>query len=82
MACYFFNIVEDGHKVDTIGADYPDPHIARMQAVRFAADVLKSEPERVWKGTEIRIEATDTWGTILFTLLISAVDAEALARHN
>ena len=82
MARYFFNVVEDGHKVDTIGADYPDPEIARCEAVRFAAQVLKDEPERVWRGTEIRIEATDTWGTILFTLLIAGVDAEALARHK
>lgn len=82
MARYFFNIVEDGHKVDSIGADYADAHIARMEAVRFAADVLKAEPERVWKGTEIRIEATDIWETVLFTLLISGVDAEALEKHR
>jgi hypothetical protein len=82
MAHYFFNVVEDGHKVDTIGADYADPQIARMEAVCFAAQLLKKEPERVWKGAELRIEATDAWGTILFTLLISGVDAEALARHK
>lgn len=82
MARYFFNAVEDGHKIDSIGADYKDPQIARMEAVRFAADLLKAEPERVWKGTELRIEATDTWGTVLFTLLISGVDAEALERHR
>jgi hypothetical protein len=82
MARYFFNIVEDGHKVDSIGADYADPQIARVEAVRFAADLLKAEPERVWKGTEIRIEATDIWETVLFTLLISGVDAEALEKHK
>jgi hypothetical protein len=82
MARYFFNVVEDGHKVDSIGADFTDPQIARMEAVQFAAQMLKDEPERVWKGTEIRIEATDTWGTTLFTLLISGVDAEALSRHK
>lgn len=82
MVRYFFNIVENGHKVHTIGADYPDPHIARMQAVCFAADMLNSEPERVSKGAELRIEAAETWGTVLFTLLIAGVDAEALARHK
>jgi hypothetical protein len=82
IARYFFNVVEDGHKVDSIGADFADPQIARMEAVQFAAKMLKDEPERVWKGTEIRIEATDTWGTTLFTLLISGVDAEALSRHK
>jgi hypothetical protein len=41
MAHYFFNVVEDGHKVDTIGADYADPQIARMEAVCFAAQLLK-----------------------------------------
>ena len=82
MARYFFNIVEDDHKVDTIGADFPNPEIARMEAVRFAGQMLKSEPERVWKGAELRIEATDTWGTVLFTLIIAGVDAEALQRHT
>ena len=52
MARYFFNIVEDGHKVDAIGADYLDAEIARMEAVRFAGEMLKSEPERIWKGAE------------------------------
>ena len=82
MARYFFNVVEDGHKVDSRGSDFDDPHIARMEAVRFAADLLKAEPERAWKGAELRIEATDAWGTVLFTLLISGVDAEALERHK
>jgi hypothetical protein len=82
MARYFFNLVEDGHKVDSIGADFPNAEMARMEAIRFAGQMLKDEPERVWKGAEIRIEATDTWGSILFTLLISGVDAEALARHK
>ena len=82
MARYFFNIVEDGHKVDAIGADYLDAEIARMEAVRFAGEMLRSEPERIWKGAELRIEATDTWGTVLFTIVISGVDAEALAKHR
>jgi len=82
MARYYFNIVEDDHRVDTIGADYLDPQIARMEAVRFAGEMLRSEPERLWKGAEFRIEATDEWGTVLFTILISGVDAEALTRHK
>lgn len=82
MPRYFFNIVEDDHKVDTTGGDYPTHEIARMEAVRFAGEMLRSEPERVWKGAELRIEAADTWGTILFTLIIVGVDAEALARHK
>lgn len=82
MARYYFHIVEDDHKVDTLGADYLDPQIARMEGVRFAGELLRSEPERLWKGAEIRIEATDEWGTVLFTILLSGVDAEALARHK
>ncbi|MFC7537505.1 DUF6894 family protein [Sphingomonas sp. GCM10030256] len=82
MARYFFNIVEDGHKVDVIGADYPDAQMARMEAVRFVGQVLKEEPERVWNGAEIRIEATDVWDTVLFTILIAGVDAEALEQHR
>lgn len=82
MPRYFFNIVEDGHKVDSVGTDYPNPQIARMEAVRFVGQLLSDEPERVWKGAEMRVEATDSWGTTLFTLIIAGVDAEALARHR
>lgn len=82
MARYFFDVVEDGHKVDVIGADYATPEIARTEAVCFAAEILKNEPERVWKGAELRIEATDEWGTVLFTVIIVGVDAEALQRHR
>jgi hypothetical protein len=82
MPRYFFNVVEDNHKIDVIGAEYPDAETARMEAVRFAADLLKAEPERVWKGAELRIEAADTWETLLFTIIIVGVDAEALAQHR
>jgi hypothetical protein len=82
MPRYFFNVVEDDHKVDVIGAEYPDAETARMEAVRFAADLLRAEPGRVWKGAELRIEASDVWGTVLFTLIIVGVDAEALAHHK
>jgi len=82
MARYFFKVVEDGHKVDQIGTEFPSAEVARMEAVRFAADLLKDEPERVWKGAELRIEATDQWETVLFTLIIAGVDAEALQRHK
>lgn len=81
VAKYFFNVVEDNHAVDVIGADYPDAEVARIEAVRFIADLLKREPARVWKGSELRVEATDAWGTVLFTLIIAGVDAEALQRH-
>jgi hypothetical protein len=82
MPQYFFNVVEDGHKVDAVGEDYPTPEAARIGAVCFAAKLLEAEPERVWKGAELRIEATDYWETVLFTLLISGVDAEAHQRHK
>ena len=82
MARYFFNVVEDDHTVDTVGADYLDQEIARMEAVRFAGEILRSEPERLWKGMELRVEATDQWGTLLFTILVSGVDADALKRHR
>jgi hypothetical protein len=82
MARYFFNVFENDHKVDVVGADRPDAETARMEAVRFAADMLKAEPERLWKGAELRIEAKDTWDALLFTIVIVGVDAEALAQHR
>jgi hypothetical protein len=82
MPRYFFNIIEDNHRVDVVGTNYPDAETARVEAVRFAADLLKTEPERVWKGAELRIEAKDMWDTLLFTLIIAGVDAEALAQHK
>ena len=82
MARYFFNVLENDHKVDVVGADYPDAETARIEAVRFAADLLKAEPERLWKGAELRIEAKDTWDTVLFTLVIVGVDSEALVGHR
>jgi hypothetical protein len=82
MPRYFFNVVENNHKVDYVGVEYPDPETARMEAVRFAADLLKAEPQRAWNGAELRIEASDMWDTVLFTLIIAGVDAEAHAQHR
>lgn len=82
MPLYYFNIVEHGHKVDSIGTQCANPELARMEAVRFAGEILRDEPERVWNGSELRIKASDAWDTVLFTVLIAGVDAEALDRHK
>jgi hypothetical protein len=82
MPRYFFNVGENNHRVDYVGVDYLDPETARMEAIRFAADLLKAQPERVWNGAELRIEASDMWDTVMLTLIIVGVDAEAHAQHK
>lgn len=80
MAQYIFNIVEEGKAPDTIGTEYPSAEVARMEAVRFAGELLKLEPERLWKGAELRIEATDEAGLLMFTIVIVGVDSPSLPK--
>ena len=79
MARYHFNTLKGEVREDTVGVELPGLREARIEAVRFAAEVLKDNPMIVWDGEDFRIEVTDEQGLAQFTVIIVGVDAPAVA---
>jgi hypothetical protein len=68
MPRYFFDIV-DGHDFkDLQGSEWPDLAAARVEAVRYSAEVLKEMPERFWNKEEWTMTVSDAGKFPLFTL--------------
>ena len=68
MPRYHFSSVDGGRDWDPEGVDLPDQHAARAYAVRYAGELLQSEPEAVWDAGQWRVEVSDDAGTLLFTV--------------
>ena len=52
MPRYFFDIADGDDFTDHQGSEWPDLAAARVEAVRYAAEVLKEMPERFWNTEE------------------------------
>jgi hypothetical protein len=77
MARYFFNEFDGQYKVDDRGLDLPTLETARLEAVRYAGEAMRDQPELAWKGEEFRVEVTDDKQLVLFTVIVLGVEAPA-----
>ena len=68
MPKYFFHS-EDGHLLhDSVGTELDDAGAARIEAVRFAGELLEDRPQALWESTRWRLLVTDENSSILFTI--------------
>ncbi len=75
MPNYFFNLA-DGHvSLDQEGSEVVSLEQARIEAVIYAASLLKDKPEEVWAGGNWRVEVVDERGKLVFTVVVLALDA-------
>ncbi|HET9395034.1 MAG TPA: hypothetical protein VFO36_03175 [Nitrospiraceae bacterium] len=74
---YFFNQLNGHVKVDDQGLEFASIRDARIEAVRYAGEVIKDHPTLVWTGEDFRIEVTDENALLLFTVVVVGVDAPA-----
>jgi hypothetical protein len=72
MTRYFFDIADGDVFPDLQGSDWPDLAAARIEAVRYAAEVLKEMPERFWNTEEWVMTVRDERRTPVFTLAFTA----------
>ena len=79
MPRYFFHSVDGRLDVDEEGTDFPDLAAARIGAIRYAGDVLSSEPDVLWDGHEFRVQVTNEEGAVVVTIVTLAVDSAAVA---
>lgn len=74
---YFFNLAGAVHDPDNQGFELPSMQTARIMAVTHASEVIRSRPELVWSGDEVRVEVTNGDRLLLFTVMVIGVDAAA-----
>jgi hypothetical protein len=77
MARYFFNQIDGEFKVDDRGLEFESLDRARLEAVRYAGEVMRDHPTLAWAGEDFRIEVTDENKLVLFTVIVVGVDAPA-----
>lgn len=74
---FFFNQAGAVYDPDVEGIEMPNISDARVQAVKFAAQMLLDRPDIAWLGDEYRVEVTDENQLVLFTFIALGVDAAA-----
>lgn len=75
MPRYFFHSADGGRERDLQGTELPDDAAAQLSAVRYAGEVLRWEPQEIWKRGQWRVEVTDENDALLFTVITLAIDA-------
>ncbi len=71
MQRYFFNRTDGGVSIDREGTELPDLDTARREAIVYAAETLRDQPEWAASG-ELRVDVVDDDGEILLTIVITA----------
>ena len=73
---YYFNEKDTAYRADDEGLEFAGIDQARLEAVRYAGEVLRDHPTLVWTGEDFRIEVTDS-RRLLFTVIVVGVDSPA-----
>lgn len=68
MPRYFFDIVDGQDLPDPEGSVHADLAAARIEAIRYSAEVLKEMPERFWTCERWVMTVSDARRSPLFTL--------------
>jgi hypothetical protein len=76
MLC-FCNVAGAVYDPDVEGIEMASIDDARIEAARFAGELIRDQPHLAWAGEEIRVEVTDADQLILFTIMMLGVDAPA-----
>jgi len=75
MALYYFNLQDGTSCPDNRGRELDTVRQARITAIDYVAEMLRSPNEDLWKGQESVLRVTDAHGDLLFTLAFCASDA-------
>ena len=76
---FYFHLAGALDDTDDAGHDLESIAVARVEAVKFAGDILHDHPEALWLGEELRVEATNNDHVLLFTVIILGVEAKSAA---
>jgi len=74
---YFFNLAGAVYDPDNEGHELAKATDARVEAVRYAGEMIRDHPTMVWAGEDFRVEVTDGNQMVLFTVIVVGVIAAA-----
>ena len=77
MPRYFFTTADGTREQDIDGTELPNVATARVEAIKFAGEVLSDHPEMIWDGEDFRVEVSDERGLVLFTVVTMAMNGSA-----
>lgn len=72
MPRFFFDITDSHDFPDAQGAEFPDLEAARLESVRYAAEILGEMPEQFWNCEEWMMTVRDRNRKPLFKLKVLA----------
>ena len=75
MPKYFFNLADGRTSLDREGSQIESLEQARLEAVVYAASMLRDRPEEVWAQGNWRVEVSDDQKRLLFTIVVMALEA-------
>jgi hypothetical protein len=77
MPRYHFHVADGRDYPDLQGTVLSDLAEVRIEAVRFAGQLLNDEAAQFWEGEDWSMRVTDNAGDTLFTLTFSATEPGA-----
>jgi hypothetical protein len=69
MQRFFFDLRDGGNDPDETGTELQDEQAAQREAIRFAGEVLRSEPHRLGDG-EMRVDVREEGDGVHFAVVI------------
>lgn len=82
MPRYFFTTADGTRDPDVDGTELPSLSAARIEAIKFAGEVLSDHPDMIWDGEDFRVEVSDEAGLLLFTVVAMAMDSPSGAASR
>ena len=75
MPRYFFHCADGVRIPDDVGVVLPSEAAAHLEAIAFAGETLRDQPQELWNKGNWRVEVTDEAKRLLFTVITFAVEA-------
>ena len=73
MPLYYFDICDGTREPDLAGSECDSLEQARVQAVKFAGELLRHNADGIWEGHDLRVEVFAEDRTPLFAIVTSAM---------
>jgi hypothetical protein len=79
MPRFHFHIFDGRDQRDVDGIELSDFQEARVEAIRYAGEILKDDAHRIALGEDWYMDVTDDAGMILFRFHLSTVASSAIS---
>jgi hypothetical protein len=75
MPRYFFHCADGVRIPDDVGTVLPNVAAAHLEAIAFAGETLRDQPQELWNKGSWRVEVTNEVKRLLFTVVTFAIEA-------